>query len=59
EMIKTIFSVKFVSLSPHVSTIELAKDVCDSAEKLYCSAAQNGVEAWDCKYDKEALLLPY
>ncbi|KAI0682101.1 hypothetical protein BC835DRAFT_1409645 [Cytidiella melzeri] len=55
EMIEKEFSVKFVSLSPHVSPIELAKAVCDSIN----SAAQNGVEPWDCKHDKEVLLLPY
>ncbi|KAI0692035.1 hypothetical protein BC835DRAFT_1509009 [Cytidiella melzeri] len=55
EMIEKEFSVKFVSLSPHASPIELAKAVCDSIN----SAAQNGVEAWDCKYDEEVLLLPY
>ncbi|KAI0681707.1 hypothetical protein BC835DRAFT_1205883, partial [Cytidiella melzeri] len=55
EMIEKEFSVKFVSSSPHASPIELAKAVCDSIN----SAAQNGVEAWDCKYDEEVLLLPY
>ncbi|KAI0689008.1 hypothetical protein BC835DRAFT_1407956 [Cytidiella melzeri] len=55
EMIEKEFSVKFVLSSPHASPIELAKAVCDSIN----SAAQNGVEAWDCKYDEEVLLLPY
>ncbi|KAI0685316.1 hypothetical protein BC835DRAFT_1408857 [Cytidiella melzeri] len=51
EMIEKEFLVKFVSLSPHASPIDLAKAVCDSIN----SAAQNGVDAWDCKYDKELL----
>ncbi|KAI0685433.1 hypothetical protein BC835DRAFT_1408832 [Cytidiella melzeri] len=55
KMIEKEFSVKFVSLSPHASPIELAKAVCDSIN----SAAQNGCEAWDCKCDKDVLLLPY
>ncbi|KAI0691757.1 hypothetical protein BC835DRAFT_1307426 [Cytidiella melzeri] len=46
EMIEKGFSVKFLSSSPHASTGELAK-------------ALNGGNAWDCKYDKKVLLLPY
>ncbi|KAI0694338.1 hypothetical protein BC835DRAFT_1274675, partial [Cytidiella melzeri] len=55
EMIEKEFSVKFVSLPPHVPPIKLAKAVCDSRN----SAAPNGVNAWDCKYDRYVLLLPY
>ncbi|KAL0056975.1 hypothetical protein AAF712_016408, partial [Marasmius tenuissimus] len=55
QMIEKEFCTRFVMSSPHATPMELVKALKDSIGK----AAKNGVEAYDCKHNKECLLVPH
>ncbi|OAX34515.1 hypothetical protein K503DRAFT_794145 [Rhizopogon vinicolor AM-OR11-026] len=55
EMLEKEFFVRFVSSSPHAPPMELMRAMKESI----CDAAQSGVVAWDCKDNKEVMLIPY
>ncbi|KAG1741898.1 uncharacterized protein EDB91DRAFT_1052457 [Suillus paluster] len=55
EMLEKEFFVRFVLSSPHAPPMELTRAMKESIS----DAAQSGVMAWDCKYNKEVMLIPY
>ncbi|EIW73928.1 hypothetical protein CONPUDRAFT_68160 [Coniophora puteana RWD-64-598 SS2] len=55
EMLEKEFCIRYVSSSPHASPMDLLRGVRESVEE----AARDGIEAYDCLYDKRVLLVPY
>ncbi|KAG2112619.1 uncharacterized protein F5147DRAFT_744485 [Suillus discolor] len=55
EMLEKEFFVRFVTSSPHAAPMELMRVMKESI----CNAAESGIIACDCKYNKEVLLIPY
>ncbi|KAG2153502.1 uncharacterized protein EDB93DRAFT_1239739 [Suillus bovinus] len=52
EMLEKEFFVRFVTSSPHATPMELMRAMKESIWYI-------GIIAWDCKYNKEVLLIPY
>jgi len=72
EMLEKEFCVRFVSSSPHASPMELMKGVKESIRYVFSltshplvmltivrAAVDDGLVAWDCKYQEEIMLIPY
>ncbi|KAL0568972.1 hypothetical protein V5O48_013001 [Marasmius crinis-equi] len=55
QMIEKEFCTRFVTSSPHATPMELVKGLKESIAR----AAKGGVEAYDCKYEEECLLVPH
>ncbi|KAI0631688.1 hypothetical protein C8Q77DRAFT_1060980 [Trametes polyzona] len=55
EMLEKEFCIRFVTSSPHAAPMELMAAMKDSI----AHAAENGVDAWDCKHKEEVMLSPY
>ncbi|KAG7097845.1 hypothetical protein E1B28_005160 [Marasmius oreades] len=55
QMIEKDFCTRFVTSSPHATPMELVKALKESIMK----AAEHGVEAYDCKFEEECLLVPH
>ncbi|KAG7097863.1 hypothetical protein E1B28_005175 [Marasmius oreades] len=55
QMIEKDFCTRFVISSPHATPMELVKALKESIMK----AAEHGVEAYDCKFEEECLLIPH
>ncbi|KAG1738718.1 hypothetical protein EDB19DRAFT_1829025 [Suillus lakei] len=55
EMLEKEFFVRFVLSSHHAPPMELMRAMKESI----FDAAQSGVMAWDCKYNKEVMLILY
>ncbi|KAG2046069.1 hypothetical protein BDR06DRAFT_862389, partial [Suillus hirtellus] len=55
KMLEKEFCIQFVTSSPHAAPMEMMSTMQDSIGK----AAESGIFAWDCKDNKEVMLVPY
>ncbi|TFK95884.1 hypothetical protein BDV98DRAFT_614531 [Pterulicium gracile] len=55
EQVEKRSNIHFITSSPHATPMELTKGVQECLD----AAAKDGVRTWDCKYNKEVVLIPF